>query len=126
MARGKVDMNDAVVSPFFVLSAAISVGIVQFDLYGFDFGAPLFSIGSADISTAMLISVLALVTAYATNRPDFTKMGGVETYVAIATLGLVVGPPFIPMLDAILGYTGAGLVALVIQSSGFYALSYLG
>ncbi|WP_436934095.1 hypothetical protein [Halovenus marina] len=127
MTRGKLDLNDSVVSPWFVLSAAIAVGLVEFSLFGFNFADPLINLpDGGGISAAKIISLLALATAFATNRPNFDKMGAVETWVAIVTIGLVIAPPFFPLLDALLGNEFAGLIAVVVQSAGFYALAYLG
>lgn len=127
MARGKIDLNDGVVSPFFVISAAIDNGIVSMQIFGWDFAEPFLSFGAgAGVSTATVISILALAVAFVTNRPDFSKMGAVQTWVAIATIGLVIAPPFVPVISSILGYTIAGLLALVIQAVGYYNLSYLG
>ncbi|MFC7057986.1 hypothetical protein ACFQQG_07130 [Halovenus salina] len=72
------------------------------------------------------MSLLALVTAFATNRPDFSVMGAVQTWVAIATVALVVVPPFMPLLNDLLSIGIAGAIAVVIQASGYYSLAYLG
>jgi len=125
VTRSKLDLNDAVVSPFFVIFAAVDVEVLGMDMFGFDFADTIINIG-AGISTATIISALALVVAFATNRPDFSKMGAIQTWVAIATIALVITPPFFPILDSLLSYNIAGMVAIVIQATGFYTLAYLG
>jgi len=126
MAFGKIDLNDSVVSPFFVISAAVAVSLVDFTIWGVDFSSPLLSFGSVTISIAKAISIMALGTAFITNRPSFGKMGGVETWIALTTIGLVLFPPFFPILDSVLQHTSAALVSVIIQAGGFYSLSYLG
>jgi len=125
--KKKLDLNDAVISPFFVISAGVDAGLLNFTIYGFDFADPLMSFGGgADITTATIISVVTLMVAFATNRPQFSALGAIQTWLVIATLALVIAPPFFPLLDSLLNVTIAGLVAVVIQASGFYSLAYLG
>jgi len=128
MSFGKIDLNDGVVSPFFVIASGVSVGLFEFSPFGLDFGDPLITFGqSMEVSFATIVAILALVIAFATNRPDFSKLGAVETWVTIVTVILVVGQPVMPLLDTIFQSTPiAGLVALILQASGFYVLSYLG
>lgn len=124
---GKLDLNDAFISPLFVISAAVDAKLVDFTIWGFDFANPLMSFSDgAAISTATVFSLLSLVIAYLTNRPDFSAMGVIQTWVAVATVALVIVPPFMPILDGILSVSIVGLIAVVIQASGFYTLAYLG
>ncbi|CCQ34319.1 hypothetical protein HLRTI_001520 [Halorhabdus tiamatea SARL4B] len=130
MAFGKIDLNDAVVSPFFVLASGVSVGLFDLTLFGLDFADPLFRLGSGttlDFSFAALVAILAVGIAYLTNGPELDNLGLVETWTVAITVLLVLGQPFVPLLDSILQSSPVvGLVALVIQAGGFYTLSYLG
>lgn len=131
MGFGKVDLNDAVVSPFFVLASGVQADLFDLVLFGFDFASVIVTLGSGtgavEITAARIIAVAAVLVAFASNKPDFDQMGAIETWVAIATIGLVLAPPFAPVLgDLITGHTVAGIVALVIQAGGFYSISYLG
>lgn len=124
---GKLDLNDAFVSPLFVISAAVDAELVDFVIWGFDFADPIMSTGpNSEISTATVLSLLALGIAYGTNRPNFDAMGYVQTTLAVMTFLLVVLPPFVPLLGGILSVSIVGLIAVVIQASGFYSLAYLG
>ena len=131
MAFGKIDLNDAVISPFFVLASGVQAELFSLVLFGLDFSEVLVTLGSGvgaiEITLARIIGVLAIIIAFATNKPDFDAMGGVETWVAFATIGFVLAPPFMPYLqDLITGSAIVGIVALVTQSAGFYSISYLG
>lgn len=128
MSFGKIDLNDGVISPFFVIATGVSTGLFEFSPFGLDFAAPLITLGtSLEVSFASIVAILAIGTAFATNRPDLSKLGLVETWVAAVTMILVLGQPVMPILDTIFMQTPiAGLVALVLQASGFYVLSYLG
>lgn len=128
---GKIDLNDAVISPFFVLASGVQAGLFSLVLFGFDFSSTLLTFGSGaaavQLTFAKIVAILALAVAFATNKPDFDRMGAIETWVAFATIGLVMAPPFSPAIRAMLQTsTIAGLVSLVVQAAGFYSLSYLG
>lgn len=128
--QGKFDLDDVVVSPIFVLSSAIATGLISFTIFGFNFASTALQFSSQSykttISYATIVSVLALLAAYASNRKDFSNMTYVERWILFATIGLVITPPFAPLVQDILSNKIAGLVALVIQAGGFYSLSYSG
>ncbi|AQL43935.1 hypothetical protein BV210_15035 [Halorientalis sp. IM1011] len=128
--QGKFDLDDVVVSPLFVLSSAIATGLISFSLFGFDFASTAFQFASENykttISYASIISVLALLAAYASNRRDLSQMTNVERWITLATIGLVLFPPFMPLLEGMLSNQIAGLVAVIVQAGGFYSLSYAG
>lgn len=131
MAKKNLDLNDAVVSPFFVLASGVQAGLFSLVLFGFDFAAPIFTIGSGvgaiQLTIAKSIAIGALAVALATNKPNFSAMGGLQVWVAVATIGLILAPPFSPMLQSFIQTNAvAGIVALVVQSAGYYTLSYLG
>lgn len=125
---GKIDLNDAVVSPFFVIAAGVSAELFNFSLFGFDFNEALWTFGGGtEISAATLIMISALAIAFATNKPSLERMSAVETWVALATVGLVLAPPFAPVLSEFIASSQiVGLATVVVQAGGFYALSYLG
>ena len=129
--EGKIDVNDSLVSPFFVLASGVQANLFALVLFGFDFSTIIFSVGSGaeavEVSAARMIAVTAILVALATNKPDFSAMGTIQVWTAVTTIGLVLAPPFSPALQSLIGgSTVAGIFALVIQSAGFYALSYLG
>jgi hypothetical protein len=128
--QGKFDIDDIVVSPLFVLSSAIATGLISFTFMGFDFASTALQFTSegykTTISYASIVSVLSLLVAYASNRRDLSRMSNVERWILFATIGLVITPPFAPLLQGLLANKIAGLVAVVIQAGGFYSLSYTG
>jgi hypothetical protein len=131
MAFGKIDLNDSLVSPFFVLAFGVQADLFDLILFGFDFSSVILTLGSGagavEITAARIIAVAAVLVAFATNKPDLDEMGMIETWVAVARIGLVLAPPFMPVLaDLITFHTVAGVVALIVQSAGFYSISYLG
>jgi hypothetical protein len=135
MAYGRIDINDAVVSPFFVLASGVAAGLFELSLFGYDFSQALWTgSGGASLSIANTVAIVALLVALLSNMNEhrgsgnpLSQLDGIELWVAIATVGLVIAPPFVPTLEATLGSSQMiGLIAVVIQAGGFYSLSYLG
>lgn len=128
--QGQLDIEDALLSPFFVLSSAIAVGLINLQLMGFNLASTALTFTSqgytSTITYAGILSLIALLATYATNRRDFSGMGALELWVVIATIGLVIAPPFVPILGGLLNNTLAALVAVVVQAGGYYSLSYAG
>ena len=129
MTYGKIDLNDGIISPFFVLASGVQNRLFEFSPYGLDFSGTLidFGAGAGELTFAGVVAIVALVLAYITNRPDFDKLGAIQTWIAVVTIVLVVAQPVVPLLQTVIGAsTVLGTVSLIIQSSGFYALSYNG
>ncbi|RXK46602.1 hypothetical protein [Halorientalis pallida] len=128
--EGKFDIPDSVLSPFFVLFSAVSLGLIGFTPLGFDLGSTALEF-SADgyatqISFAGILSLLILLVAYATNRGDKSGPQPLQLWLVVTTFALVIVPPFAPLLNAFLGETIPGIIAIVIQAGGYYSLSYMG
>lgn len=127
----RIDLNDAFISPAFVIASGVQARLFEMVLFGHNLADPILTIGTGasaiSISIAKIIAILALGVAVATNKPDLDTMGAIQTWTAIATVGLVLAPPFSPFLESLIqSTTVAGIVAVVVQSAGFYTLSYLG
>jgi hypothetical protein len=130
MAFGRIDWDDRLFGAIFLLSSAVSVGLLTVPGTTL-FSDTLFTLGSGGaavaVSISKAISFVALMATIATNRTDFSKLVGVEWWVAIATIGLVVAPPFMPLLDQLISQSVvAGSVAIALQAGGFAIISYLG
>lgn len=126
MVNDHLDFNDAVISPAFVIAAAVDTGLLNMSIFGFDFASELFGGGLTSISAASIIGVLTLLVAFATNRPNFNALGAMETWVAVVTIVLTIATPVVPILQWLLGHTIAALIATIVQAAGFYVLAYLG
>ncbi len=56
---GKLDFNDAFISPMFVLSAGVDTGILGMTIWGFNFASPLITLyEGAGISVATILSLI--------------------------------------------------------------------
>jgi hypothetical protein len=130
---GRIDWDDRMAAVAFLLASAINNHIVDGpEFLGWTLRDGLFTIGAgtgdpATITLGKVVALGALAGTIATNRTDFSRLTGVEMWVAIATIGLVLSPPFVPLLEFLLRSNMiAGSVALVIQAGGFFTISYLG
>jgi hypothetical protein len=48
-------------------------------------------------------------------------------WVAITTIGLVVAPPFAPLLQSFIGSNPLiGAITVILQAGGYYTISFLG
>jgi hypothetical protein len=127
---GRVDWDDRLFGVAFLLASAVSVGFLTVPGTSM-FSETMLTIGdgtaAAEFSLAKLVSLVALMAAIVSNRTDFSKLTSVEWWVAVVTIGLVIAPPFSPLIDAFLNSSViAGAFAIAIQAGGFFIISYLG
>ena len=127
MASNTVDLID--VPSLFVFMAAGLFSLIlkgqNISIAGFDPTSALMTLpGETVISAAMVLQIAALAAVFITNKPELDLSSGIEAWLFIATLALVVLPPFVPLLDALLGSVIAGIVAFIIQSFGISLLAY--
>ena len=140
---GQIDVEDALAGTAFALSAAVSTGVATISVIGYDLSGELINLSGTSISMALAISVAALLTAYGTNRmygsgapsnldTDLNDIASgsasIETYVAIATVGVIVANGFNVMgaSDFIMANDWAGIAVLATESAGYYVISWMG
>jgi len=141
---GEIDIEDAIAGTVFMLSAAVSAGIAgNQTYYGYDISGALTTIEGTAITAAFLLTVGSLAAAYITNRTDasaadmdidtdladlVTMQASAESYALIGTIVVVL----MMGLD-ILGFRGFvqssyiyGTIVVVLESAGYYVVSYMG
>ncbi|MBX0325578.1 hypothetical protein EGH21_21370 [Halomicroarcula sp. F13] len=141
---GKIDIEDALAGVLFTASALVTNSIASISVLGYDLSAAVWTVQNTDITFAFLISIAALVAAYATNRVNKTKSKSyevetdlvaiakgsatVETYLAGGTLLIVLltGLNILGVGDAIAGTAAFGMVVVAVEAAGYYVISYLG
>lgn len=127
---GQIDWDDRIFGVVFLLSSAVAVGLLTVPGTSM-FSDTMLTIGNepeaATFSLAKITSLVALMAAIVSNRTDFSKLTGVEFWTAVVTVGLVITPPFAPLISAFIAESVvAGAFALTIQAGGFFVISYLG
>jgi len=124
---GRIDTEDAIAAPAFLVGSMVSTGIATINLFGHDLGGEAFAVGGTSLTFAFIVSVGALAFAWLSNEPELEKMDDPETYVTVATVLLLLGSEFIGAVNDIVTSSDAvGVVALVVMAAGYYAISYLG
>jgi len=103
MAKMQFDPVDAGLTLALTVSGFIMVGIASFSLFNVDFGATALTLAGTEISTAYLISVVAIVGTVVTNdntelsslRDDVDKLDDYYKYLVIGTAVVFVAWLFI-------------------------------
>lgn len=127
MVQGELDTELWVLMPVFTIGAAISLGLIPETLMGFDVGQTLFSYQGIDIGIGRAMSIAALV-GIVVNRDSgigtFTDFSGIEAWAIYVTLGLVLVPPFLPVVEGTVVEQPWAAVSLAAQTIGFSIISY--
>ena len=131
MATGSIDLNDIPFIFVFSFAAAANLGVFVLPLpAGISLTDSIWTIGSGQgaltITIAVVGSILALAATFYTNQLDYSSMKGVEYWIVIATVGLVLAAPFQVIINTLLPVQTAAFGAWCIQSIGVLALSYSG
>jgi len=145
---GKIDTVDAITGGIFTLASLATTGVYtggKLQPGNIALSDAVWSSGGTAISLAFIISLSALVIAYATNRLDDGKKGpGVsvntdiadiatgkasyETYIAGGTLVIVLltGFDILGITGAIQSHWIAGYTVTAMQMGGYYVFSWMG
>lgn len=111
--------------PLFTLGAAVSLGLVSGELFGFDFSRTLIETNGLGFSIARLASLGALTLVVVSRETGITEISGVEAFAVYATVGLILAPPFLPVVSGTLLEAPWSFVAFVMQTVGITVVSFL-
>lgn len=122
MAKMQFDPTDAALTVGMMVSGFIMTGIATFSLFDINFSDVVWSSGSYELTTAYVISALALVGIVATNdntsfetlKDDAQSLDDYYMYAVFGTVALMVGWVVVPD------------VASFFQSSDLWGLLYVG
>ena len=126
--RMEINTMDYAALPVFIIAAAMSLGLLSATWVGFDFGATLLDLGSGHgFSAANLIAIATLgYVAYTNDWNGDVAWMSIQGWLVIATVGLLIAPPFLPIVSDTIAAGPAAFVALAIQVGGFATFSYVG
>jgi hypothetical protein len=126
-SKMSVNVMDYIGLPVFVILCAISLGLIQSSPFGLDLATAVYEPGAGHSFTiANLGAILTLGYVAYTNDWDGAALTGTQIWVVIATVGLIVAPPFYPPLAETLAGSTAAMIALLIQIGGYVTFSFLG
>lgn len=132
MVKEQVDPGDLLFLPFFVAGSWVSLGLVNtmpVPIIG-DLSATLVVLpGDTIISWASALSLAAFTGVVLTNDYPIRREGErawtlVNLYLIYATYMLILGPPLVPLIDALINNSTAALVGFLVQTAGYFAASY--
>jgi hypothetical protein len=125
--RMRVNIEDYLGLPVYVICVAVALGLLDSTIMGFDLSSSLLDLGSGHaFSVANIGAMLTLGYVAYTNHWKMDSLSGVQAWVVIATVGLLIAPPFFPVLESTLAATPAAFAALLIQVGGYVTFSYIG
>lgn len=104
MATNEIDVVDVGPLVVFPIAAGMVLGVWSFgvDVFGgFNFTDPLWTVGGANISPALLLTVGAVVAILATNEIDGSSYENYEYGAIVAALLAVPAYEFIPAVQSI-------------------------
>jgi hypothetical protein len=127
MTRLVLDKTWFLLYPIFALGSAASLGIVQVDILPFlNMGDVVLDPAGVEFTVGRLMGVGALLAVAIDRDASITdSLGVVEIWIVYVTVGLLIAPPFLPILQNTLVGGFAGTVAFIVQSIGFTAVEYM-
>jgi hypothetical protein len=125
MAQGELDQNDFFAFPIFVVATLTNLGLLDLDVLSF-FGDTLLEIGRVNVTIATGASIATLLWVLYTNDVGLRARSGLDFWIILVTIWLILVPPFVAEVDALVSGTQAGaIVAFLLQSAGYSAASYI-
>ena len=122
----RVNLHDYLLLPVYVICIAVALGLITSDPMGFDLGQAVWESGDHYLSIANLGALATLAYVAYSNDWSNAHLSSVQIWIIIATVGLIIAPPFFPVLEGTLTETPAALVAAGIQIGGYVTFSYVG
>jgi len=126
MTQLSIDKELWLVVPLFSVGAAVSLGIVSSNLAGlFDLQTVLIGFNGVDFSVARIMSLVALIIAVVNRDAGFTDLGALDVWAVWVTAGLVISPPFLPLVQGTLVEGPFSILAFIVQTLGITIVSYV-
>lgn len=131
MADLSIDGNDLWALPIWIAGTLGSLDLLSLDIGGYGLDTVLISMTAeghtTEITVGIALAMLALGWVLWTNDLGWRGWTGIQLWVVLATVWLVLSPPFVPIMESIIMSSGiAKLVAFTLQTVGFSTISYLG
>jgi len=134
MAKMQFDPVDVALSIGLLVSGFIMTGIATFSLFGVDFGAVALTLMGQDLSSAYVLSAVAILGTVVTNdnaelsnlHNDAQRLDEYYYYSILATVGLLVAWLFIPDVGSFFQSGDLwGLVYVAITTTGQFAMGWM-
>jgi len=123
-----INVTDYFVFPFYLIAILVaSTPLLNSKITGFDLSATWQIAEGHYLSVASLVAIIALGYVATTNDWEGDiPWQSTQGFIVVATISLILSPPFVPAFQDTLLSTPAGFIAAGIQILGFMAFSYYG
>jgi hypothetical protein len=129
--RADIEVHEIIMGAFFSVFSLVQVNLIeQSTILGFDLlgSVHTFTGGgdTASITPAMLGMIVILAFTMYSNDWSPSLYAGMDIWIIVVTVWLIIAPPFVPILEAMIETSMLpGLVAFLIQVVGYGSASYL-
>lgn len=126
MTEFEMDLEMLLLVPF-SLGTLASLGLIESNIIPLvDLGSELINLGNASITLGRGLAIASLFGVLVNRDSDLIdEMGAVEVWIVYATVGLILAPPFFPILESTFAESAAGVGAFLVQAAGFTLVSYI-
>lgn len=125
MSKLTADRELYLVIPLFSIGAAVSLGIVGSDVGLIDLSRTLIGFNGVEFTIARIMSLVALGVALVNRDTSLTDTGAIDVWAVWVTVGLVVAPPLVPLVEGTLAEAPYSFVAFGLQTMGITIVSYV-
>lgn len=120
-----VNLADFAAFPVYLISLLALHEFVSMEWSPVDIAATV-SLGEGHMISIAAILALASLGWVAYSNDWSGNLSWIQAWVVIATVTLIIAPPFVPALEGTLAATPAAFLALVVQIGGYLTFSYIG
>lgn len=121
--------NELLLYPVFGVFTAITLGLVDpsaVPVFGDMFDTILLTTGEIDWTVARAGSLVTLLFVLVNRDRSLSETEGLDLYLTYVTIGLIVAPPFVGVLETTLSAGGiASVLAWIAQSYAYAAISLI-
>jgi len=124
---GQVERMDLMAMPVFLACVLLNLQLVD-DPTGGYLSMVLWEHGEATtaFTLANLIGLIVIGYVLYTNNFSLSVAGGVTIWTVIIVVGLMLAPPFLPIVSDLITETAGAWVAFALQAAGYIVISFMG
>jgi len=124
---GQVERMDLMAMPVFLACVLLNLQLVD-DPTGGYLSMVLWEHGEATtaFTLATLIGLMVIGYVLYTNNFSLSVAGGVTIWTVVIVVGLMLAPPFLPIVSDLITETAGAWVAFALQAAGYVVISFMG
>ncbi|WP_323192874.1 hypothetical protein [Halostella sp. PRR32] len=131
MSKLEADVGDSIWMGLFVVASAAQLRVTDVTPFGFDPATELWAFTAdgwtTSITVAAVVALASLGAIMWTNDVGLDALSGLQGWMVLVVIWLVLAPPFMPiMTELTMGSDAGKFLAMMIQFVGVGVVSYLG